>query len=259
MLNTGQRLLSLYSLSLRALCGVATGLCIVVLVGCQGVLTTPGRPQVRMIDVSPDTPEIDIYQNSSAIAYRLGFGTITSYVPVDPGPSTTMATLSGSRQALTRSKATLASRGQYTILIGNFSDSLQQVILKDQDKPAPAGKIALRIINQAALEGPLDIYLVPAGQSISEGLPVVARNSFGANTGYRELAAGTYSLVVEPAGTGPSADADALYRGAQIAYPAGAANTIVLSDARAAYGRTSLQVIVAPDYTPTSEPSEQAR
>ncbi|MEG9435632.1 DUF4397 domain-containing protein [Edaphobacter sp. HDX4] len=209
-----------------------------------------------MIDVSPDAPEMDLYQNSYAIAYRLGFGMITSYVPVDPGASTMTATLSGSKRAVTRSRTTLATQGQYTVLIGNFSDNLQQTVLKDQDTPAPAGKIAVRMIDESMLEGALDIYLVPAGQRISDTKPVISGSSFGANTGYVDLQAGTYSLVVEPAGAVLSDGRDALYTGAQIAYPSGAASTIILSDGRAPYGVPSLQVIVASDYVPIPERSE---
>lgn len=230
-----------------------------MLSGCQGMTAASTRSQVRIVDVSPDAPEMDIYQNSSAIAYRLAPGTITSYVPVDPGASTTMATMSGSRQALTRSRTTFAARGQYTVLIGNFSNNLQQIVVKDQDKPAPAGRIALRLINQAIQAGMVDIYLVPAGQRITETTPITTRSNFGDNTGYLDLPMGTYTLVVEPAGVIPVDDADALYAGAQVPYSSGFAGTIILSDQRRSDARSNMQVIVAPDYLSASESTNQAR
>lgn len=259
MLNTGQRLLSLHSFTARALCGAAAGICVAMLSGCQGITASPNRSQVRIIDVSPDAPEIDIYQNSSAIAYRLAFGTITSYVPVDSGAATTMATMSGTRQTLTRSRTTLATHGQYTVLIGNFSANLQQAVLKDQDKPAPAGRIALRFIHQAIEAGMVDIYLVPAGRRINETTPIITRSSFGDNTGYLDLPAGTYTLVVEPAGAVPVDDADAVYAGAQAAYRSGFAGTVILGDQHRTDSGATMQVIVAPDHLSTAESGNQPR
>ena len=40
---------------------------------------------------SPDAPGLDIYQNGSAMAYNLGFGTVTSYVSIPAGVSTITA------------------------------------------------------------------------------------------------------------------------------------------------------------------------
>lgn len=258
MLNPTQRILSLHFFTRRVTCGIATAICVTLLSGCQGMLTNPSRTKVRIIDVSADAPEMDVYQNSSAIAYRLAFGTITSYVPVDPGVSNAMATMAGTRQAVARSRATLASAGQYTILIGNFSSSLEQVVLQDQDKPAPAGKTALRFLNQAAQEGPVDLYLVPAGQKVTDVAPAIRGSSFGANTGYLNFPAGTYTLIVEPAGTVPRNDTDALYSGAQVAYVPGSASTIVLCERRSD-SKQEMQAIVAPDYIPgfASDSTEQ--
>ena len=253
MLNPDLRILSLNSFTRKAFRWIASGLCAVFLSGCQGMLFSPSRSQVRIIDVSPDAPEIDVYQNSSAVAYRLAFGTITSYVPIDPGAYTTTATISGTRQTLASTKATFATAGQYTVLIGNFSAGLQQAMFKDQNKPAPSGQVALRFINQATRVSSIDVYLVPPGQKITDVTPVVTNSRFGGNTGYVNIPAGTYTLVMEPAGTVPADNTNAAYTGAQITYASGSASTIVLVDQQQSEG-PDLQVILAPDYTPPASP-----
>lgn len=244
MLNPARQFMSLHSFIRTATVWMASGICVAGLSGCQGALSTANRPQVRIIDVSPDAPEVDVYQNSSVLAYRLGFGTITSYVAVEPGTYTTRAAMTGTRQTLASSKATLASMGQYTVLIGNYTSSLEQVTLKDQNQPAPPGHVALRFVDQATLGGPVDIYLVPAGQRLNSVKPTVTKTSFGANTGYLNLPAGTYTLEVVPAG-----GTEALYTGAQVTYASGSASTVVLVDQREESG---VQVILAPDYVPPS-------
>ncbi len=223
---------------------MSLGACVFGLSGCQGALSTASRPQVRIIDVSPDAPEVDVYQNSSVLAYRLGFGTITSYVPVEPGTYTTRAAVTGTRQTLVSSKARLVSAEQYTVLIGNYTSSLQQVMLKDQSQPAPAGQIAMRFVNQATHTGPVDLYLVPAGQRLGTVKPVATHLSFGANTGYLNQPAGVYTLEVVAAG-----ETEPAYRGAQVTYASGAASTVVLVDQREEAG---VQAILAPDYVPAA-------
>jgi hypothetical protein len=261
MLNPGPNLLSLHSFIFKASCWIASGISVVLLSGCQGMLFSPSRSQVRIIDVSPDAPEMDVYQNSSAIAYRLAFGTITSYVPVDPGAYTTTAMMSGTRQALTSSKATFTTAGQYTVLIGSSFASLQQLMLKDQNRPAPPGQVALRFINQATRVSPVDIYLIPAGQKVTNVKPIVTGSTFGSNTGYLNVPAGTYTLVMEAAGTVPTGNTDAVYAGAQVVYAAGSAGTVILIDQNSLSAKDDLQLILASDYAPStaSEPVETAR
>lgn len=124
-------------------------------------------------------------------------------------------------------------------------------MLKDQNKPAPPGQTALRFINQAGQTGPVDIYLIPSGQKITDVTPVITRSSFGGNTGYLNIPAGIYTLVAEPSGAVPSNTVDAAYAGAQISYGSGSASTIILIDHRRS-AETDLQVIIARDYTPAS-------
>lgn len=249
MLNPGKLHLSLHCFTRKAFCSIAWGMCAVVLSGCQGMVSNATRPRVRVIDVSPDAPEMDIYQNSSAIAYKLAFGTITSYVPVEPGAYTTMATMSGSHQTLTSSKATLATAEQYTVLIGNFSSNLQQRVLKDQSQPTPHGQIALRFLHQAARTGAVDIYLLPPGH-LTSASPIISNVSFGANSGYVNLPAGTYTLVVVPAGTGLTSDTEPAYSGSQVTYTPGSASTVVLVEQQSLSKEPELQAIIAPDYLP---------
>ncbi|HEY8997644.1 MAG TPA: DUF4397 domain-containing protein [Edaphobacter sp.] len=203
---------------------------------------------MRIINASPDAPSMDIYQNNAAIAYNLGFGTVTSYVPVNPGSYTSMATQAGTKQILASSKAVYATGGQYTILIGNVSASMQQLALKDQSQPAPVGQIALRFINQATRIAGQDIYMVPQGQKLTSLTPIYTNIAFNTNTSYLNIPVGTYTLVIVPTGTVPASDTIATYTGAQVTYSAGSATTFILIDQQAVT-TPGLQVIMATDFT----------
>ena len=251
-LNPGQRLMSFIHLVRKASRFGALASIVAALSGCQGIVISPTMSQVRIINASPDAPGLDIYQNSTPIAYNLGFGTITSYVPIDPGTYTTTATVAGTKQALSSSKTTFVTASQYTVLIGNVAASLQQLTLKDQSQPAPSGQIALRFIDQATRIAAVDIYLIPAGSKLTDVTPLYTNLSFGINTGYLNIPTGTYSLVMVPTGTIPTSTTVATYTGPQVTYTSGSASTIILIDQQL-LTTPGLQVITAPDFvSPTA-------
>ncbi len=251
-LTPGQRLMSLIHLVRRAGRFAAFASIAAALSGCQGIVNSPTMSQVRIINASPDAPGLDIYQNSTAIAYNLGFGTITSYVPIDPGIYTTTATAAGTKQVLSSSKTTFVTASQYTVLIGNVAASLQQLTLKDQSQPAPSGQVALRFIDQATRIAAVDIYLIPSGSKLTDVTPLYTDLSFGINTGYLNIPVGTYSIVMVPTGTIPTSTTIATYTGPQVTYSSGSASTIILIDQQLVT-TPGLQVITAPDFvSPTA-------
>ena len=225
---------------------------LVLLTGCGAIVSSTPVSQVRVVTVSPDAPRLDIYQGSNPLAHNLGFGTVTSYIPLSPGSDTIAANTAGTRQLLSVSKTNFASSGQYTVLIGNAAANMQQITLTDQSQPAPAGEIALRFIDQATRVAASDIYLVPAGQKLTTITPLVTNLLFGGNTGYLDIpTTGTYSLVMLPTGTAPSSAIAAPYTGPQVTYSAGSAHTVILIDQQLP-STPGLQVITASDFDPAT-------
>jgi hypothetical protein len=199
--------------------------------GCQGITITSA--QLRVIDASPDAGTIDSYQNSSALAYNLGFGTMTSYIPMSPGVYNLAAEKAGTRQTLVANNETFAANRQYTEIIGAGLANLQQTFLVDQSTPAPPGRIAVRFINQTTRPGAVDVYLFPQTIALGKGSslsPMAVNLGFGANSGYIDLPEGTYGLYVVPTGTVLASSTVTLLSGAQLAYASGAVRTIVLID-----------------------------
>ncbi len=226
---------------------------LVPLPGCQSIVVgTSQVTELRIIDASPDAPGLDIYQNTNALTYNMGFGTVSSYVPLTPGTYTIAANTSGSKQQLVSAKGTLGNAHQYTALIGNVAAGLQELILLDQSAPAASGEVAIRLIDQSTRTGAVDIYLVPAGTKTTAVNPLVTNVAFGTNTGYLNVPNGDYSLVLLPTGTVPTASTTATYTGATITYPVGAARTIVLLD-QILVDNPGFQVVLTDDYdSPTS-------
>jgi hypothetical protein len=221
---------------------------LVPLVGCQNIAGSVPVSQVRIIDASPDAPALDIYQGGSALAYNLGFGTVTSYVGIAPGVSTISADTKGSKQQLSSAKGTFAASADYTVLIGDVAADLGETILTDQSTPAPSGQISIRVLDQATrFSTGVDIYLVPSGSTVAMASPILTNVVFGSNSGYLNVPAGTYQVVVLPTGTVPAAATVPIYTGAKVTYAVGAARTLVLLDQQV-LTEPGFQVITADDY-----------
>ena len=241
-------------LARRALCLTGAALALSVLPGCQNITGNPSLSQLRIIDASPDAPGIDIYENNAVLAYNLGLGTITSYVPIVPGVYNIAVDAAGTRTQLTTSRASLATNGQYTVLVGDNLASLGETVLQDQTTPAPSGQISLRVVDQSTRAGSVDLYLIPTGLTITNVRPILQSVSFGTNTGYFDVPAGTYTLAALPAGTVPTSTTTSSYTGASVSYSGGSARTFVLIDQQL-ITTPGLQVVVADDYDPATATS----
>jgi hypothetical protein len=244
--------------------GAGLALTLAVLVGCQSITSTATGPLVRIIDTSPDAPGLDMYQNGSAMAYNLGFGTVTSYVSIPAGASTITADTAGTKQVLTTASATYADGAEYTVLIGNGAANLQETVLTDQSLPAPLGEVSLRLLHEATrIPGGVDLYLVPSGATLATATPVLKNLVFASNSGYITVPAGTYTIELLPTGTptttpatatAPASAATPLYSGTATPYTNGAVRTILLLDNQV-LAVPGFQVVIPHDFDPPTATS----
>lgn len=243
--------LSLPQLARRTTRTAALGLCLAFLAGCQSLSNTNSFARVRVIDLSPDAPALDVYQENNAVAYNLSFGTVTSYVPVAPGVSTFTIAPSGSRQVLSSVKGTFHAGTLYTVLVNSSLATMQPVLLTDHGPMSAVPEeptSSVRLINQAPRSGPVDVYLVPAGQRITSVNPLVTNLAPGSNTGYLAVPACTCAAVMLPAGTVPAARL-ASHIEAQTSYASDMARTLILLDSPPT-SASGMQVISTIDTDP---------
>ena len=237
------------------------------LTGCQGIYGTQPVALVRFIDATPDLPApggVDIYQNSTVFLYNIGFGSVSSYIPIATGGNTYSVDIAGTQQQLATVHATFTLGGQFTVLIGNVAASLQMTVLKDESSPAPSGQVALRFLDQATHAGAVDIYLLSANGKLAATLPTLTNVAFGNLPAYIDVPSGAYSIVVLPTGTSTATTTTTtgtvtttstiptLYSGNQVSYSGAAVRTIILLD-QPQTSPPGVQVITADDYdSPTA-------
>lgn len=225
-----------------------TAVLLASLTGCQNLAAGMPEAQVRIIDTSADAPELDVYQGGSALAYNLGFGTVSSYVSISPGASTVSSHVAGTKQPLSAFHGSFAASGHYTVLLsGGPTGAVSETVLADQSMAAPAGLASVRVIEQARRgAGDVDVYLVRAGATLAESRPMLTNVSFGENSDYMNVPAGAYKVVVVAAGSSVP-----IYSGAMVTYSSGSARTLVVLDSQRIDGQ-KVQVVTAEDFDPAT-------
>lgn|GEM_PF-906879 len=213
-----------------------------LLAGCQNVTGSTEFSQIRIIAVSPNAPGLDIYEDNSVIAYNLGFGTVTSYVPITPGSHAITAETASTTQKLVTASGNCGYNKQYTVLISNVLAQITSQILTDQSSAAPTGEIALRFIDEATQIGGVDVYLIPTGATLAKTNPQLTNLQFPTVGGYINIPSGSYNITLCATGT-----TTVLYTGATYTYAAGAARTLVLIDQQI-LSTPSVNVLTADDY-----------
>ena len=199
--------------------------------GCQSITVNASHlAQLRVVDASIDSGGLDIYSNGVGLAYNVGFGTASSYVPVQPAGYTITADRANTRQVLVSGGATLYPAKQYTAIVGNTASNLQEAIIQDQSIPAPSGQVSVRILNWATKVGNVDVYLVPSSATLANTNVFAANVSFEGNSGYINVPAGTYAVAVVPTGSVPLSSTVTLLSSSQQYYSTGTVHTIVLID-----------------------------
>lgn len=218
--------------------------------GCQSITGSPSLSQIRIVDASPNSPGMDIYEGPNVIAYNLGFGTITSYVPVVPGVYSMLADEASTRTQLVAATARIGASQQYTLLISNVAASLQAQVLTDQSSAAPTGEVSFRFIDEAVQIGSVDVYLVPSGSKLADVNPFLTNVAFSTVNGYLNLPVGNYAVYILAAGT-----TTVLYTGNDVKYSAGSARTFIVLDQQV-LNKPAANVITAVDYdSPTVVPT----
>jgi Domain of unknown function (DUF4397) len=226
--------------ALCAACLCAAGL---LMSGCQNVMGSSARSQVRVIDASSNAPAVDVYAGSDLIATNVGSPTIGNYAIIN---SSSMRTIhvdpQGTKTIGAQTAGSFLGNESHSVYITDVGTGYGATVLTDQSTPAPSGQIAIRFLQSAPLSGLLDIYLVPSGSKFTGVKPVVSALTAGSITAYIGLPAGTYDVVVVPTGT-----TTASYTSGDIAFTDGEVDTALIVD-QPVLSNPPINVIIGADH-----------
>ena len=197
--------------------------------GCQSVQSSSvSQTEVRVIDASYNAPAINVDIGTTPIATNIGAATFTNYAFLPPQNATAYVTPVGATKPTAQASAELEVAQMHSVYITDTTNGgYSATILLDQASAAPAGYFSIRFLQQALSTGAVDIYIVPSNSTLADSKPLFADVAPGSVVGYANVLAGSYTIVITPAGSIKTP-----YSSSQIQFTAGQVRTVLIMDAQ---------------------------
>jgi len=177
---------------------------VVSFTACENVASYTQPSLVRVIDASYIAPAVNVEVEGTLLAANIGQGTITPYgtLPASNDAAIDVTAATGGA-TLVDTNGTLLAGHQHSVFLtdnGAAPASYEVTILEDQQVAAAQGHSAFRFLNQAPKTGPVDIYMIPAGTTLANTIPLVTALPVGATAGYISFTSQTVTMVITPTG-----------------------------------------------------------
>ncbi len=184
-------------MGLLSLCVCVLGLgTIFLLVGCG----SGAKTRFRLMNAVPDESSLDVLVDSKSVSSNLAYGTSTGYLSESSGSHQIGVEPSGSSTTLLQQSISLGSGSDTTVISYNFSSSIANLVLTDNNSAPASGDFTIRIVNASPNLGPADLYIVTPGTALTTVSPTLSNVGFGSTTSYQSLTAGNYEIELTSVG-----------------------------------------------------------
>jgi Domain of unknown function (DUF4397) len=204
------------------LCIVVSALVVYLsLLGCG----TGRLPRARVMNASPDSPQVDVSVGGITVSRNLAFRAISGYDRINDGFNDVLVFASRSNDLLLEGVPFFAQRQDYTIVVLDSVQFLDAVLLTDDNSAPAANNFKLRFVHAATTAAAVDVYITAPNADLTSATPAFVNVVFGGFAGYNSQPQGTFQLRATLTGTkNLVADSGAL------AFMAGQVRTAVLVD-----------------------------
>jgi hypothetical protein len=149
--------------------------------------------------------KVNVKVGDTAIAQNLLVGyPVSAYLPVDAGANREVQISVLEKQPISETIHQTFANDQYYTLITTIADSgPQTTFLQDDLTPPAKGDAKIRMVHEAALAGPIDIYITaPDVTNHGPGTmqPTLSNVPVGSASAYLQIPAGVYTIRVTAAG-----------------------------------------------------------
>jgi hypothetical protein len=147
---------------------------------------------------------VDLQVDGKSVQTAVGYGQPGSYHSASSGSRKFDIFNTGTTTNPLVSESVKLGSGDTTLILQNTDNTTTANVLSPytDDNTAPTtGNAKLRIIHSSRNAGPVDIYIVPAGQGIAGFNPQISGFAFQAASGYQSLSAASYDVIMTQAGT----------------------------------------------------------
>jgi hypothetical protein len=167
-----------------------------LLVGCG----SGGNTRFRLMNAVPDESSLNVLVDSNSVSSNLAYGTSTGYLSEKSGSHQIGIEPSGSSTTLLQQSISFASGSDTTVISFNFSSSIANLVLTDNNSAPASGDFSIRLINASPNLGPADVYIVTPGTPLTTVSPTISNLGFGVTAPYQSLAAANYEIELTSVG-----------------------------------------------------------
>lgn len=184
---------------------------------------------VRVIDASWNAPPLDVKIGATPIAVNVGAATFTDYAFLPPENATAYVSPTKTTIVTASVAGAFLVAQQHSVLITDANGGYQATLLTDQTATPAAGYVSLRFLQQAARTGYVDIYFIPSTGTLAGARPLLNSVATGTVSGYVNVQAGSYTLVIAPAGDTNAKD---VYTSEALQFTGGQVRSVLIMDAQ---------------------------
>jgi hypothetical protein len=175
---------------------VAALLCCLFTIACG----TSRLPRARVMNASPDSPEIDVEVGGIMLSRNLAFRGASGYRRINDGDNDVLVFASRSNDLLLEGVPFFAQRQDYTIIVLDFLQVLDGILLTDDNSAPMANEFRLRFVQASPTAPAVDLYITAVNADLASVMPSFANLAFGDFAGYESLPQGTFQLRVTTTG-----------------------------------------------------------
>lgn len=146
--------------------------------------SSAGTANLRFIQGSPDAPPVNYLVDGATQSSNLLYGNASSYSSVKSGTRDVQIIPVSATKPLLSQTVSLADSAYETLILTGPVAQLKPLVLNDGTTSGTTSSNNVRVVNISIAMGPADIYIIPAGGSLSGATPVAKALDFDQNTGY---------------------------------------------------------------------------
>ena len=199
---------------------VAGCLSALLLDGCGG--SSSKNANVRALNLISGASDVKIAAGSTTILTGGTFEALSAFTGVGQGTQEFKVTLASSPGNLVDTVYSLSADISFTFVTSGTPGAAGGLLLADAYGSPTGTNMAFRVLNLAAVEPVVDVYLTAPGADLAAATPTITGASYGAVSAFLNTPAGNLQLRITPNGT-----KDVLYD-APVALGAGTGQTVVV-------------------------------
>jgi len=168
--------------------------------GGNGVGATPNLTRIRVINLVPNAPSIQVQLDSDQpLVSGLQFEQVTQYLEVKQGTHEFKVSADGGQTNIIDFTGTLGMAQDFTFVVYGPVEAVNQVLVFDTNNTVPnGGTFQVRVINVATGVTAVDVYITQPGVDLGVTAPVVSGVGVGQISAYFPGETGNAELRITP-------------------------------------------------------------